>query len=386
MVKLVFFPLFSLLFSLLVGLLPTSAHATAFSDIPENHPLAPAILEGLKGSYVRLNTERIFEPENAISRADFAHMLARATLDTGEIRDCTTKTTEYAGESWKLTDADYGAYYGDALCALQKKNIFGGFGDGTFLPDEGVTFAEAARSLTLTFNLSRVALPVFQPDDWRMLLPYITPLSAAKVIPVSVRGPQYPVERGEVLTMIHRLRHRSKTARLRVTEYQLASHLTDAAQWKLWEKFGMMMPVRENWRDVHIVDRGGLDEWFPRSVSVKHITIGHEYPCKGFGECIKRDFSLDLYPPEAAKKMMEEFRNTPALKTLETWSIRDVSYRRYRERGENCESEGMLAIGTRYVYRLLYPCNDKKSPVYSDWMRILRSWTVFAKSDERSRR
>jgi hypothetical protein len=381
-----FFSLFSLLFSLLVGWLPTAASATAFSDIPDSHPLAPAIIEGLKGSYVRLNSDRVFEPELAISRAEFAYMIARATLDTAEIRDCTEKTTEYAGASWKLTDADYADYYGNALCALQKKNIFGGFGDDTFLPEEGVTFAEAARSLTLAFNLSRVAVPVLQPDDWKMLLPYITPLSAAKIIPVSVRGPQYPVLRGEVLTMIHRLKNRSKTARLRVTEYQLGSHLTDTEQWKNWEKFGMALALRGSWQTPHIVDRGGIDTWFPRSPSLKHITIGREYACKGFGACIDRDFALDLYAPEAAKKMMEEFRTTPTLKTLETWSAGGVSYRRYRERGDNCESEGMLAIGTRYVYRLFYACADKKSAVYTDWMRILRLWTVFPKSDERSRR
>ena len=365
---------------------PSGAFATAFSDIPDSHPLAPAILEGLKGSYVRLNTERVFEPEFAISRADFAHMLGRAALDSAEIRDCTKKTTEYAGESWKFSDADYSDYYGDMLCALQKKDIFGGFADGTFLPDEGVTFAEAARSLTLAFHLSQVAIPVLEPDDWKMLLPYITPLSAAKVIPVSVRGPQYPVQRSEVLTMIHRLRHRSKTSRLRVTEYQLASHLTDTETWKNWEKFGMGIPLRARWPAPQIVDRGSVDKWFPHSPSLKHISIGTQRKCQGFGACIERDFSLDLYAPDAAKRMMDEFRNTPALKTLETWSAGGVSYRRYRERGENCETEGMLSIGTRYVYRLIYECTDRKSAVYSDWMRILRLWTVFPKSDERSRR
>ncbi len=365
---------------------PSGAFATAFSDIPDSHPLAPAILEGLKGSYVRLNSERVFEPEFAISRAEFAHMLGRAVLTPAEIRDCTKSTTNYAGASWKLSDADYSDYYGDMLCALQKKNIFGGFGDDTFLPEEGVTFAEAARSLTLAFNLSRVAIPVLEPDDWKMLLPYATPLSAAKVIPVSVRGPEYPVLRGEVLTMIHRLRHRSKTAQLRVTEYQLASHLTDTEKWKPWEKFGMSLPMRGSWQTPHIVDRGAVDSLFPRSPSLKHITVGKQQECIGFGTCIERDFTLDLYAPDAAKKMMEEFRNTSTLKTLETWSTGGVSYRRYRERGENCEAEGMLAIGTRYVYRLLYECADKKSAVYSDWMRILRTWTVFSKSDERSRR
>ena len=148
----------------------------------------------------------------------------------------------------------------------------------------------------------------------------------------------------------------------------------------------MSLPMRGSWQTPHIVDRGAVDSLFPRSPSLKHITVGKQQECIGFGTCIERDFTLDLYAPDAAKKMMEEFRNTSTLKTLETWSTGGVSYRRYRERGENCEAEGMLAIGTRYVYRLLYECADKKSAVYSDWMRILRTWTVFSKSDERSRR
>jgi hypothetical protein len=365
---------------------PQGVVATVFSDVPDSHPLAPAILEGLKGSYVRIGSDRLFSEDYAITRSDFAHMLARATLDAAEIRDCTEETVTRSGPSWQYTDTDYGAYFGDALCALQHRNLFGGFGDGTFLPEDGVTFAEASRSLSLAFGLSQVAVPVIAPDDWKMLLPYITPLSAAKVIPVSVRGPEYPVTRGEVLTMIHRLKHRSKTARLRVTEYQLASHLTDREQWKPWEKFGAALHLRESWPAPQIVERGAVDQAFPKSPSIKHISIGAQGNCKGFGDCIERDFTLDLYSPEDATRMTNDLRKNSSIKTLETWSDRGISYRRYRERGERCDSEGMLAIGPRYVYRLLYECSDKKSSTYSDWMRILRTWTVYPKSDERSRR
>lgn|GEM_PF-3175585 len=366
--------------------IPYAASATAFSDIPDSHPLAPAVLEGLKGSYVRLNSERMFEPEFAITRADFAHMLGRAVLAPSEIRNCVERTVERSGEEWKFDDADYAGYYGDSLCALQHQNLFGGFGDGTFLPDDGVTFAEAARSLSLAFGLSRVAIPVVEPDDWKMLLPYITPLSAAKIIPVTVRGPEYPVTRGEALTMINRLRHRSNTARLRVTEYQLASHLLDAEPWKRWEQLGMGLSLRASWPMPHIVDRGNMDKWFPSSPSLKHISLGARQACKGLGECVKRDFMIDLYAPEKAQKFTEDLRTRTAITTLETWSARGVSYRRYKERGERCESEGMIAIGPRFVYRLLYECAEKKSALYSDWMRILRTWSVFPKSDERSRR
>jgi hypothetical protein len=144
--------------------------------------------------------------------------------------------------------------------------------------------------------------------------------------------------------------------------------------------------VRGSWPTAQIVDRGQIDQLFPRKPSIKHITIGAQKMCKGFGACIERDFSLDLYPADSAQLLIEKLRNDSTIKTLETWSTGGVSYRRYRERGTSCESEGMLAIGPRYVYRLLYECADKKSAIYSDWMRILRTWTVFTKSDERSRR
>jgi hypothetical protein len=148
----------------------------------------------------------------------------------------------------------------------------------------------------------------------------------------------------------------------------------------------MAATLRSSWPTPQIVDRGAIDHFFPRSPSLKHITIGKERMCKGFGTCIERDFSLDLYAPDRAGHLTDELRNTATIKTVETWSTGGVSYRRYRERGENCETEGMLAIGSRYVYRLIYACADKKSATYSDWIRILRTWTVYPTSDERSRR
>lgn len=369
------------------SIVPRGVCATAFSDIPDTHPLASAIIEGLKTGFVRLGQDRVFDPEIAITRAEFAFMLARAS----KLREDITGCVEHMQQSpvwndWALGDADYDAYYGNPLCVLQNADLFGPFADGSFQPEEGVTFAEAARSLSLTFGLTKLSVPVLERQNWKMLKPYASFLSAKKVIPPSVRGLAYPVTRGDALTMLYRLRHPGKTMRLPVSAYQLASHLTDPAAWPVWQRYGMSIPYRSLWPEPHIVERGTIDRDFPRRPSVKHITIGALPPCKGTSECIEREFTLDLYPVEETAELWREFEKDPAIRVTESEFAESIRYARYRERGERCTNEGRFAIGPHYVYRLLASCLKEKSEMYTYWLRMLRGFTVFPARDPRSRR
>mgnify|MGYP001616281606 CR=1 FL=1 len=227
-------------------IMPSDTSATAFSDIPDHHPLAPAILEGMKEGYVRLGQDRVFGSDIAITRSEFAFMLARASPYRSEITGCVERMRKSpVWNDWALSDADYDAYYGNALCVLQNYDLFGAFADDSFQPEEGVTFAEASRSLSLTFGLTKLSVPVLERQDWKILKPYASFLSAKKAIPPSVRGLAYPISRGDALTMLYRLRHPGKAMRLGVMEYQLASHLTDPAAWPVWQRYGMSIPYRE---------------------------------------------------------------------------------------------------------------------------------------------
>ncbi|OGJ68263.1 hypothetical protein A3B61_03840 [Candidatus Peribacteria bacterium RIFCSPLOWO2_01_FULL_53_10] len=377
---------FSVLFSLVL-LAPQAASATAFYDIPEGHPLAPAIIEGMTAGYVRLSQDRIFDPDIAITRAEFAFMLARASKYRGDISGCIERMrTSPSWENWVLSDADYNAYYGNPLCVLQNADLFGAFGDGSFQPEEGVTFAEAARSLSLTFGLTKLSVPVLYAQDWKILKPYASFLSVKKVIPSSVRGLAYPITRGEALTMLYRLRHPGKTLQMPVSAYQLASHLTDPATWPVWQRYGMSIPYRVTWPEPHIVERGKTDRYVPKRPSQKHITIGIPKPGRDVGERVDRYFSLDLYPVEDATEIWSDFKKDPTIRVTESESAGSIRYARYRERGEQCQNEGMFVVGPHYVYRLLAPCLQPKSDMYAYWLRILRGFTVYQASDPRSRR
>lgn len=366
---------------------PHVATATAFSDIPDTHPLAPAILEGLKAGYVRIPEDRKFQSDTAITRAEFALMLARASPYRKQIEGCVERMQKSA--TWKdfaLSDADYDAYYGEPLCMLQVADIFGPFGDGSFQPEEGVTFAEASRSLSLAFGLTKLSVPVFERQDWKMLKPYASFLSAKKSIPPSVRGLAYPITRGDALTMLHRLRHPGQTRRLAVIHYQLASHLTDTVLWPVWQKYGMSIPYRATWPDPHIVERGTTDHFHPRRPSLKHMTIGGIPPCRGTSECTERTFTLDLYPIEDVVELQRDFAKDPAIRVTEAWSSGSIRYARYTEKTGQCTNEGLFTVGPYYVYRLLAPCVKKKGDAYGYWLRMLRGFTVYPASDPRSRR
>jgi hypothetical protein len=380
------FPLFAFLFPLFFSL-PLATHATAFHDIPDTHPLAPAILEGMKAGYVRLPQDRMFAADTAITRREFAFMLARASPYRKDIAGCVERMQK--SDIWTdlaLSDADYESYYGEPLCMLQTKDLFGPFGDGTFQPEEGVTFAEASRSLSIAFGLTKLSVPVLERQDWKILKPYASFLSAKKVIPPSVRGLAYPITRGNALTMLYRLRHPGQTMRLPVSAYQLASHLTDPVAWYAWQRYGMSIPYRASWPDPHIVERGILDRNFPERPSVKHIAIGERPPCKGTSECINRPFILDLYPVEDSTELWRDFDGNTDIRITEVESAGAIRYARYREQGERCLSEGLFVQGPHYVYRLLAPCVKDKSESYGYWLRILREFTVYQASDPRSRR
>lgn len=381
------FPLSVFLLPLLWSLSTLETRAAAFIDIPDTHPLAPVILEGMKEGYVRLPQDRLFNADIAITRAEFALMLARASPYRKDIAGCVERMRKSdAWNDWALSDADYDAYYGEPLCILQVADLFGPFGDGSFQPEEGVTFAEAARSLSLAFGLTKLSIPVLERQDWKILKPYASFLSAKKMIPPSVRGFAYPITRGDALTMLHRLRHPGQAMRLPVSAYQLASHLADPAAWYAWQRYGMSIPYRASWPDPHIVERGKTDHDFPRRPSAKHITIGARPPCKGTNECINRAFTLDLYPVEDAVELWREFGQDLAIRVTESESAGSIRYARYRERGEKCANEGMFVSGPYYVYRLLAPCLKQKSDAYAYWLRILRGFTVYQASDPRSRR
>ncbi|OGJ57809.1 hypothetical protein A2881_05725 [Candidatus Peribacteria bacterium RIFCSPHIGHO2_01_FULL_55_13] len=379
------FPLSAFLFPLIA--LPTMAHAAAFTDIPAKHPLAPAILEGLKEGYVRLNQDRTYRPDLAITRAEFAFLVARGAWDREEIMGCVEQSRK--AENWNLfalPDADYDAFYGDALCVLQLQDMFGPFADGTFTPEEGVTFAEAARTLSMAFGLTNLSVPVIEKDDWRLLIPYANYLSGKKVIPPSVRGFAYPVSRSDALTMVYRLRHLRQTSKLPVTQYQLASHLTDPAPWTVWQRYGTSLTYRSLWPKPHVVERGMTDKFFPRGPSEKRITFGPHAKCRGFGTCIERDFTMDLYPTDNTDDLVREFREDPTIRVFETRQAGAISYFRYRESSQECVSEGLLALGPYQNYRLHAQCIRTIDPSYSSWLRILRTFVVYPKSDPRSRR
>ncbi|TSC59271.1 MAG: hypothetical protein Greene041662_595 [Candidatus Peregrinibacteria bacterium Greene0416_62] len=385
-INVVKYSFFCVLFSLTL-LSPKSVDATAFSDVPDNHPLAPAILEGMKEGYVRLGQDRVFGADIAITRGEFAFMLARASPYRSEITGCIERMRKSpAWNDWALSDADYDAYYGNPLCVLQNADLFGAFADDSFQPAEGVTFAEASRSLSLTFGLTKLSVPVLERQDWKILKPYASFLSAKKVIPPSVRGLAYPISRGDALTMLYRLRHPGKTMRLPVTEYQLASHLTDPTAWSMWQRYGMSIPYRSTWPEPHIVQRGMTDRNVPKRPSVKHITIGERRSCRGIGDCIERDFILDLYPVEDRADIWRDFEKDATIRVTESWFQGSIHSTRYRERGERCTNEGLLVIGPNEVYRLLAPCLKQKSEAYAYWLRLLRGFTVYPASDPRSRR
>jgi hypothetical protein len=367
--------------------LSTSAHAAAFIDVPDTHSLASTVEYGIRRGLIRIPAQRTFRPDAAITRPEFAVMLARAILSKEMVTGCVERA-EKAGalQRLRLSDADYGSWYGDSLCALQLGGIFGGFADGTFQPLEGVRFAEAAKAMALGFGFTALAVPTITSDDWQILAPYAKFLSSRKAIPTDIRGLQYPVTRGQTLIILHRLMEQATASRLPVTAYQIVEHLGKDDASLPWIGHGVRFEMAKDWPPAHTVKRRMKDAWFPHEPPLLSVHFGQQRSCYGHGACLNRDFRLDLYPIETGTSLLDAMHGNGRIRILEDRRGRVTRIVRYAESGQTCDAEGLFALGRRYAYRLLYPCARTQTVLYADWLRVLRTFTMLPLGDPESRR
>lgn len=89
------------------------------------------------------------------------------------------------------------------MCLAKEQGVIDGYPDGTFLPEQTVSFAEAAKILRNTM-LADEAL-VKDPKFTQWYEPYVNALSVHGDIPVSIRGYDAWMTRGEMAEMIYRL-------------------------------------------------------------------------------------------------------------------------------------------------------------------------------------
>jgi len=194
--------IFSLLFTFIPLALATVAEHKIFRDVVIEHKpfqdidrLNPnfASISYIKEKHI-VNGYRdgTFRPQNKINRAEFTKIIIGAKFSKSIINNCQLDTL-------KFPDIDKGFWYAPYICIAKQYGIINGYPDGKFRPNRDITFIEASKIISQTFEYS-----VQKKDIWYE--GFVLALESRKAIPNSISSLNHNITRGEMAEMIFRLK------------------------------------------------------------------------------------------------------------------------------------------------------------------------------------
>ena len=125
-----------------IVVVPEAHAAPTFKDVEAKAEYGQAIANLVERGVVQGYADGTFRPYQAITRAQSAKMLAKMLeLDTEDIVNPEYKDVDETNE-----------YYG-AIAALTEVDVFSGYADGSFRPNEAITREQMAKMLTTAYAL-----------------------------------------------------------------------------------------------------------------------------------------------------------------------------------------------------------------------------------------
>lgn len=166
--------------------------AVTFNDVDENTAFYDAIIElsglGIINGYDNGDGTSSFKPEATITRSEFTKMLVEASMPTGTILDATTT---------KFTDIQEGYWAIPHIAYATGTSVINGYEDGTFRPENQVTFAEAVKMIVCTLRYNSA---VTVTDPW--YTGYINVANSIGVTKGAASNPDTPATRGLIAKLI----------------------------------------------------------------------------------------------------------------------------------------------------------------------------------------
>ena len=135
-----------LVIALMAGLSTVAAFA-AYPDVPSEHIYAEAINTLADFDIIKGYPDGTFQPDNAVTRAEFTSLVMR-TLGLGDIVG--------SAES-PFSDVPANHYALDNIKVAYDMGIILGMGDGTFMPDERVTYEQAVKMIVAALGFTESA-------------------------------------------------------------------------------------------------------------------------------------------------------------------------------------------------------------------------------------
>lgn len=127
---------------------------TDFDDISTEDWYADDVYYLTSEGIVTGYEDETFQPSNEISRAEFLTMLMRALEEKGYFTDVCVKYWECDTDGF--SDVNYYDWYGEYAYRAQAVGIIEGYEDGTFLPSNTITRAEASVMIANALNSAEV--------------------------------------------------------------------------------------------------------------------------------------------------------------------------------------------------------------------------------------
>jgi len=160
---------------------------TSFTDVAPSHPNYDAIKYLKDKNIVSGNPDGTFGPNNTINRAALAKILVEAKY-SGQAT---------GGNCFSDVKDEWFAPY---VCFAKEKGIVSGYDDGTFKPNNNVSFVEAAKMISVALGYNTGSSPTI---PWYQM--FVDILGTKKAIPTTIKGFNQQITRGEMAEIMYRL-------------------------------------------------------------------------------------------------------------------------------------------------------------------------------------
>jgi hypothetical protein len=168
----------------LILLFPNSADA--FSDVASSHPNYEAIMYLYENGIIDGYSDGTYRPDSTINRAEFTKIIIESIA----------KTSNDNSNCFPDVKQEWFAQY---ICYAKDKQIISGYPDGTFKPANNISFVEAAKIISVAFNINTIN------HDGEWYKPFVIALEERMAIPLTIYAFDKPLTRGEMAEMIYRI-------------------------------------------------------------------------------------------------------------------------------------------------------------------------------------
>lgn len=363
--------------------LPLSAFASAFADVEDTHPYAASIeqlrkLEIIHG-FERPGDYPVFWPDQSITRAEFVAMVVRTIAPQTLINGCLADEQLLGATGLPFRDVTIDDWFAPSLCVAWAQGLVSGFPDATFRPENAIRFSEAAKILSVAFQLTDKSLPDLDVLGKEWYLRYIHFLDSASAIPPSIQGPNRNITRGETAEMIARLI--GGGAPPSVTRSLSEAEVLHPVRWMTEDRsdLGIHFSYPDSWPTPYELDRGTNERLrLPKYQSRWTMTFGPRRTCLGNSLCTERDFSLSGYAPTQIPATLEDITHTMTVHIVSDETTDTVRTIVFDEDLSVCRVRSALFITKERMIRFALHCGSTLEDPTKAFMQLLERMKVDA--------